>query len=97
MVGQMLEPVVSAPALSAQQRGEALVCALAARVDALEGLVVSSRPDRGTTVPAEFGLSASEVHVEADAAGARRGLGDKTLVVERLLASMKRRRVFKGR
>ena len=35
MVGQMLEPVVSAPALSAQQRGEALVCALAARADAL--------------------------------------------------------------
>ena len=35
MVGQMLESVVCAPALSGQQRGEALVCALAARADAL--------------------------------------------------------------
>ena len=50
-VGQMLEPVVSAPALSAQRRGEALVCALTARADALGGVgrVDPAGPRRGFT------------------------------------------------
>ena len=52
MVGQTPAPVVSAPAPSAQHRGEALVCALAARADG--GLIVTygsgpAGPRRGFT------------------------------------------------
>jgi hypothetical protein len=62
----------------------------------LEGLAVSTRPGEARLYLPSSACRRPGVHVEADAPGARRGLGDKTVVFERLLASVKRRRSFKG-